>query len=333
MMFTPAKVLGVLVCLTAQHARRVAVQSGKLDNVTSSQLIALGGDLTKSGSKGGGGGSSFDHYNRDGLAGAISEICVRSGSRVDRLEVNYAGREKRQGGGGGSRKCFPLNGDVITEVRVWSGKSVDAIQFKTAGGRTSGKYGGGGGGKTTWKAPTGKHLMSFYGNSGSRLDKVGVFWGTGGGTGRWTAIRSCIGCGEGSFEIEECSERSTSSSTELSSSWSAGVTSEMSAGFEYQGVTGGGSKSISGSYSRSTVSLASESFVQTRCTTRAFSCDKNFLWQWSFTSNFDGYGAVLTMGADKVCTDESRPCCLPGTFTEASGPRNCVLDPTAPNTC
>lgn len=177
------------------------------------------------------------------------------------------------------------------------------------------------------------HLMALYGRAGSRIDRVGFWWGSGGGTGSWEALRSCVGCGTASFKVTECSERSGSDSDELTTEWAESVSSEMSAGFEYEGIGGGAQVNIAESYSEQMVSRSESSFTDTRCVEKEFTCAKNYLWQWTFSSNFDGLGSVTTRAPDKVCTDEPKPCCLPGTFTERSGPRSCVLDKDAPNTC
>lgn len=296
--------------------------------------IVLNANWQDGGSYGGGGGSDFNHYHYNGLGGAIHEICVRSGSRLDRIEVNYAGRKMAHGGGGGDWDCFPLNsGETITRVIIRTGSEVDSIRFVTSAGRWSRKYGGNGGDERTLSAPAGKHLMALYGRSGSRVDRLGLYWGSGGGTGSWVALRNCVGCGTVRFKLTECSERGGSNSDQLTTEWSMSVSKEISAGFEYMGITGGAKVNIDTSYSEQTVSRTESSFMDTRCVEKEFTCDKHYLWQWSFQSNFDGLGSVSTHAPDKVCTDEPNPCCLPGTFTAQSGPRSCVLNPGAPNTC
>merc|ERR1719277_1227062 len=94
--------------------------------------------------------------------------------------------------------------------------------------------------------------MSLYGRSGLYVDKVGFYWGRGGGTGSWQAIRNCVGCGTGRFKTEECSKREGSSSNQLTRDWSISVSREISAGFEFLGLNLG-KLSITGSYSEQTV--------------------------------------------------------------------------------
>merc|ERR1719350_2073012 len=54
---------------------------------------------------GGGGGNPFDHFNHDGFAGGITEICTRSFSdQLSTLTVNYAGYDKTHGDPGGRRR-------------------------------------------------------------------------------------------------------------------------------------------------------------------------------------------------------------------------------------
>lgn len=339
----------MILCMMAQEAAslRKSTKSGREHsdaNLTDSAMLGSASmaiapvahiaNLVNGGAFGGWGGKDFDHYNYNGLGGAIREICVRSGKRVDQIEVNYAGRKMPEGGSGGDRDCFPLNsGETVTRLVIRTGSEVDAIRFMTSAGRWSRNYGGGGGTERSLYAPAGMHLMAIYGRTGRRVDRIGVYWGSGGGTGSWIALRNCVGCGEVRFKLTECSERGGSSSDQLTRDWSMSVSQEISAGFEFEGITGGTKINIAQTYAEQTVSRTESSFLDTRCVEKEFTCDKNYLWQWTFESNFDGLGSVKTHASDKVCTDEPNPCCLPGTFTEQSGPRSCVLSPSAPNAC
>jgi hypothetical protein len=326
-------VLKLVCCLAAVHACDGfrALKRSK-SNATVNDLLNFDQKFTRSGAAGGNGGSAFDHWNYDRLAGAISKVCVRSGSRVDRLTVHYAGREKLQGGGGGSdRGCFSLGeSEFITKVWLRAGSRLDAIQFTTSHHRVSPTYGGGGGGVHVHYAPAGTHLMGFFGRSGHEVDKLGLVWGRGGGSGQWSRVHSCTGCGPLDYKVQRCSERSGSTSKQVTSAWSVSVAREMSAGFSFKGASAGTKTTITASYSRETVHTESSSFTNTRCTDKATTCDKTYLWQWTFSSNFDNLGPVVTRG-HYACTDEPVPCCMPGTFS--TNPRKCDLNPRAPNTC
>lgn len=289
-------------------------------------------DLSRTGQYGGNGGGEFDFWHYDGLAGGINKICVRSGSLVDRLEVHFAGREMKKGGGGGGHRCFSLTEkEYIVKVWLRTGSMVDSIKFQTSKGRVSPQFGKNGGKLHTLTAPHGMHLMSFHGRVGSKVDKLGLYWGKGGGSGSWKAIKSCVGCDPWTFEVTECSERSDSHGAEVTSAWSMGTSTEMSAGFEFDGFSGGATNTITSSFSESVVTSSSTNFKTSRCDKTLYPCSKGYLWQWTFTSNFDGLGTVFTHGGAIVCTHVPNPCCLPGTFSD--DPSKCDRDPKAPNTC
>jgi hypothetical protein len=178
-------------------------------------------------------------------------------------------------------------------------------------------------------APDGMHLMGFHGRAGTEIFQIGAYWGKGGGSAEWKAIQNCWGCGSHAYEYTSCTEKSGSDSTTKTKSWSIGVTKELSFGF-----FGMGSKlKIESKYSRSVVEKTERSFRDSTCVKKSFTCDKQYLWQWTYTSNFDGQGAVLTTTDALACTDEPRPCCMPFTFSKRASPTNCDLDPSAPNTC
>lgn len=298
----------------------------KVQRVNESVDYASRPNITRGGSYGGNGGGKFDLWQWDKLAGAINKICVRSGWFVDQIEVYFAGHPVSKGGSGGGRDCFVLRPkEYITKVWMRVGDRVDAIQFKTSWNIWSQHFGGSGGYEVEEDAPPGMHLMSFYGSSGVEVDNLGLWWGRGGGSGYWRQIPSCRGCSNFEYEVQTCSKEESSSGREVTKEWSVAVQSEMSAEFEW----GGAGVSVSSSYSQKAVQTSSYSFSNTRCETIRSSCYKRGLWQWTFSSNFDGKGYVST-GGNFECSDEE-PCCLPGTFK--SNPAICDDDWSAPNRC
>jgi len=285
------------------------------------------------------GGSKFDHYNYDGLAGGIVGICMYHANHVDRMWVNYAGRNMSEGsdGRGGKVSCFNLrSGETISKIIIWESKLLYGIQLITNQGRFSQVYGSQRGyvrSLGTRGRYNGMHLMGIYGMSSNKIWRIGFYWGLRGEvSGSWNPIPSCVGCASGTLKFTSCSERSGSSMNQQTQDWSVGVTTETSAGFDFKALSGGVKTTIQAAYASQVVQSNTRSFKATKCVEQSFTCNKSRIWQWTFSSNFDGRGSVATHG-EMVCTDEARPCCMPGTFTAESGPRSCVLDPSAPNTC
>lgn len=141
------------------------------------------GTYTRSTLQGGDGGSVFDDLAVSGyLLGKIKQVKVRSGARVDRLEVTYAGPQgspvtySHGGNGGDDHPAFILNDDeFITEVSGRSGARLDQIQFTLNTGRKSIAYGGGGGSPFSLKSADGV-IASFFGRSGAEIDAAGVYF-------------------------------------------------------------------------------------------------------------------------------------------------------------
>jgi len=192
-------------------------------------------------------------------------------------------------------------------------------------------------------APTGKHLVALYGAlhtqimtdppSPKVLDDIGVYWGAGGGVGQWIAVQSCLGCSATQFEIKTCTTRSAKDESSLSDDWGWSTTGELSAGFNLEAVSTSAKVDVSANGASKVVETASNSFQVEHCDTETFSCDKAYLWQWVFWTNFDRKGRSVSTTSHKVCTDSPKPCCLPLTFSNAADPTNCDLNPTAANTC
>eukprot|EP00929_Paragymnodinium_shiwhaense_P120419 TRINITY_DN92360_c0_g1_i1.p1 TRINITY_DN92360_c0_g1~~TRINITY_DN92360_c0_g1_i1.p1 ORF type:complete len:378 (+),score=53.90 TRINITY_DN92360_c0_g1_i1:60-1193(+) len=192
-------------------------------------------------------------------------------------------------------------------------------------------------------APPGKHLVALYGALSWQvdqdppapkvLDDIGVYWGAGGGVGQWVAVQSCLGCSSTQFEIQTCTTRSAKDEKSLSNDWGWSTTGELSAGFNLEAVSSSAKASVSANGADKVVATSSNSFQVQHCETEKFTCDKAYLWQWVFWTNFDRKGRSVSTTSHKVCTDSPNPCCLPLTFSNAADPNTCDLNPTAANTC
>ncbi len=129
---------------------------------------------------GGGGGSAF----ADGEAppgGRIAEVRVRSGDRIDSVQVVYRlpdGRSfdgARHGGTGGNERIFQLRpGEYITGLSGRCGDGVDSLRIHT-NLRTSELFGGRGGDRDfRLEVPRGAEVLGFTGRAGEYLDAVGL---------------------------------------------------------------------------------------------------------------------------------------------------------------
>ena len=147
-----------------------------------------------------------------------------------------------------------------------------------------------------YHAPAGSHLMSMFGRAGREISRLGFVWGRGRGSAQWSRVHTCTGCKPLSYKVQECIERSGSSSKQVMSALSVSVSREMSAGFEFEGNSAGTKTSITAAYSRETVHTESSSFKNTKCKEKDFGCNETYLWQWTFGSNFDNEGPVYIHG-------------------------------------
>ena len=127
------------------------------------------------GSYGGGGGDGFNELPDN----CAASIMVRTGSRVDAIQITYIlhnGKEFKggyYGGGGGKAHAINLNvaaGEKVIGAFGRSGNSLDQIGFITNFGRIFGPYGGGGGGAFS---VNGCQLRGIFGRSGNRIDAIG----------------------------------------------------------------------------------------------------------------------------------------------------------------
>ena len=132
------------------------------------------------GTFGGGGGSAFNELLND-CGATIRRIVIRSGSRVDAIQITYrlsSGQEStgsRYGGTGGTQRTININvddGERVIGVFGRSGSNVDQLGFVTNKGRIFGPYGACGGGPFTVNSC---HVRGIFGRSGSRIDSIGFF--------------------------------------------------------------------------------------------------------------------------------------------------------------
>jgi len=287
-------------------------------------------------------------------AGYKREHGEPGGRRRSRRRWIKWGRRRRIPGD----RCWSLRPDehVTSATVTVNGGGVQWISFATNNGRNSGNQLHGGrrrqyncGGRrrrrrrdrcsrrrewaVTMNAPQDLHLFAFHGRAGDSIDKIGVYWGKGGGLGRWSYAPHCSGCDSNHYEIKQCSTTSQSMSQESKQSWSVAVKSELTLGFKLLGVGASKTTTVDGKYSRELISKTSESFKFEQCKTHTFSCSKNYMFQWNFESNLNGQGVITTNTGFKLCTNDPSPCCLPGAYVDPEQPSTCDADPSAPNHC
>eukprot|EP01040_Poterioochromonas_malhamensis_P006046 gene6046-6499_t len=116
---------------------------------------------------GGVGGHEFtDTYSDLGGRGKITQIFVRSGSKVDKLTTVFAD-------GGSVQEVIEFDDDeYVTKVTLRCGEKLDQITFYTNKNNQFGPYGGSGGHAETVTFPTGKYLQYFEGRCGEMVDAI-----------------------------------------------------------------------------------------------------------------------------------------------------------------
>jgi len=302
-------------------------------------------------------GEIFDDYST-GYHGAIAEICFAKhkagdtgATTLSEIITNYAGHPVPHGGNKSSindgQSCFALEpGEAIVavEAEIKENKdpeknSLESLRFNTSLGRTSLWFGRASRyglkypvqGITAPSADVHVVAVHGYGTESNKTNAIfglGVYWGAGGGAGSWVPISSCVGCGSWSFDFEYGTKKTSSTETQVTQTWTNSVTFEM--GFSFDGFSAG--LSISNTYSKSVMHDSKDSFEVTTLQTKHFTCDKDNLYQWQMTSNFDDPSAPSsTFTSFMACTDNFEPCCLPGTFS--NDPTVCDLKPEAPSSC
>jgi endonuclease/exonuclease/phosphatase family metal-dependent hydrolase len=127
-------------------------------------------------------GTSYNDVNILPNNPIVSILGIRTGSRVDQINIMLNnGTWLTHGGYGGTYKSLTLNsGEYVKSVTMNSGQyngntRVFYIKFTTSSGRTLS------GGSTTsssvtYTAPTGWKIVGFHGRSDAALDKMGVIY-------------------------------------------------------------------------------------------------------------------------------------------------------------
>jgi hypothetical protein len=129
---------------------------------------------------GGGGGNEFADYNLPG-GSRIAEIRIRSGQRIDSLQIVYRlpnGRLQdgpRRGGDGGNLFVIRFEADeYLTGISGRAGQTVDSLRIIT-NKRTSLTFGGRGGDRDfNIGLPRGAQAIGFAGRAGAMLDAIGL---------------------------------------------------------------------------------------------------------------------------------------------------------------
>ena len=127
-------------------------------------------------------GTSYNDVNSLPTAPVVQSIGMRSGSRVDQVNLTLSnGTEFVHGGTGGSPQSLLLGtSEYVTSVTMNSGSyngntRVFYAKFTTNLGRTL--SGGATTGSTvTYTAPAGWQIVGFHGRCGDELDKAGVIY-------------------------------------------------------------------------------------------------------------------------------------------------------------
>jgi len=138
-------------------------------------------------SSGGDGGSSFDDKEEmkfdlyRSKPRSVRKVVLRSGTRVDRVALEYSdGRSVGHGGSGGSERVLTLGTDEhvnqyemcvdkhkgskrVFYLKLRTNKGHEVVGGKKDGSCSSGTY-------------TGKHLFGFHGRSGENVDALGFYF-------------------------------------------------------------------------------------------------------------------------------------------------------------
>lgn len=139
-------------------------------------------DRRLSDSFGGPHGTSFNDVSLLPAAPAVRQLKIRSGSRMDRVEVVLSsGAPFAHGGSGGNEQALTLaSGEVLKSVSLCSGQSDGRTRIFSASFTTSAHRTLSGGTTTsactTYSAPDGWAIVGFHGRAGDELDKLGVVY-------------------------------------------------------------------------------------------------------------------------------------------------------------
>tara|TARA_B100001109_G_scaffold188167_1_gene154746 strand:+ start:24935 stop:26266 length:1332 start_codon:yes stop_codon:yes gene_type:complete len=127
-------------------------------------------------------GTGYSDVNGIPANPVVSQVALRSGSRVDQVSITLSsGEEFVHGGTGGNASSLNLNtGEYLVSLKVCSGQKnghtrIFSARFATSSGNTLS-----GGTETadctTFTADSGWQIVGFHGRAGSELDKVGVIY-------------------------------------------------------------------------------------------------------------------------------------------------------------
>lgn len=305
-------------------------------------------------------GSSFDDWQFDGYAGAITKICYWEGKAdwftwrsIIGFQVWYAGKEGRYHGGQtrDTKACIDVSSnEVIYRIKGKESSGENGLMdvvFCTKDATTnvhircSKQIGevSKGAPSFDYEAPHGDHIMSFWGLASGKwggwdgnIEKIGVYVGHGGGRGDWIVESSFMNTVSGTqFTYMIGSKEENTVSKELTSEWSQSVRTEMSTGFSIEGIAEGGmSTSLESTFSHEIVDTTQQAFQTEQSRSIDFGCRNNYrLWVWTYTSKFAGH-AVTSKSPAGVCWP-SRPCCLPKAYSDS--PDVCDLRPNDPYLC
>lgn len=151
------------------------------DSLSASLTVAkappAAADVICQGPFGGGGGSLFDDRDQVPPGTRITGVTVRSGTRIDAIQMVLAsGTLTAHGGGGGTRVAFTLGAnEYLTSIEGRSGTRVDSLRMRTNTGRPSAWFGASGGSANyAVSAPAGYEIFAFFGRAGSELDAIGA---------------------------------------------------------------------------------------------------------------------------------------------------------------
>ncbi|HEX5276057.1 MAG TPA: ricin-type beta-trefoil lectin domain protein [Fluviicoccus sp.] len=127
-------------------------------------------------------GAAFNDVSLLPVSPSVGKVTLRSGSRIDRVEVTLSnGHILSHGGSGGSESSLTLgSNEYLTGLTVCTGvyngnTRLYSARFITSSGRTLS------GGSTTascstFTAPAGWQIVGFHGRSGDEVDKLGVVY-------------------------------------------------------------------------------------------------------------------------------------------------------------
>lgn len=127
-------------------------------------------------------GIAFTDVNHLGNSPVVSSVGIRSGSRIDQVNMELSnGTSFTHGGNGGTSERLILNsGEYVKSITLCSGKKdghtrIFYVRYKTSSGRTL--TGGSTTSETvTYVAPTGWQIVGFHGRSDEEIDKLGVIY-------------------------------------------------------------------------------------------------------------------------------------------------------------